>query len=118
MFSLPNIDQLVSRWRAVLFGQGDPTPGIEEAEQSIEQRMARVRDRMAQGGYKKLPLEELEQLADDIAKIIAFVEEALVTLGLAAENAKVDFSIRRLRYLNTRLGNIREENQRLRSQVV
>ena len=87
MFSLPRIDMLIERWRAMVSGQADPTPEVEEAERTIEQRMASVRDRVAKGGYKRLPQDELEQLADDIAKILDFVEEALTTLGLAGANA-------------------------------
>lgn len=95
----------------------DAANAAEEANISVEQRMARVSDRLKKGGYAKLADDELREIKSDIEKIIEFVDHAVAIIQARTEIDPAGDLARRLRYVKTRVSNILENRKDLPSKA-
>jgi hypothetical protein len=103
------------RW---LFGQEAQTPEeavdiAEAAELSIEQRMARISERLKTGGYKRLDDNELQEITADIEKILEFIDHAVTIIEGRTELPAAQTLVRRLRHVRTRANNILKKRQQI-----
>ncbi len=99
-----------------LFGREIKNPNeaaeaAEEAEASIEQRLARVAERLKKGGYKKLADDELRLIHEDLQKILEFVDHAITIVEYQREMDPSESLRRRFRYVKTRITKILEDRK-------
>ena len=99
-----------------LFGREIKDPGeaaeaAEQAEASIERRLARVAEQLKKGGYKKLADDELRLIREDIEKILEFVDHAITIIEYRREMDPSESLRRRIRYVKTRITKILDERK-------
>jgi hypothetical protein len=103
-----------------LFNRSARTPEeavevAETAERSLEDRLKAIKTKLAAGGYARLSTGEMESFIEDLDKVLTFLESAFQVIENAKLDTVVEVSLRRLRYIRTRIRKLQTEQAQLKS---